>query len=213
MFNSNAPSKDDLPTSRQLAISTVAAAAAAAFILATVVLPSEYGIDPTGAGKVLGLTEMGEIKMQLAEEAEADQVQDVDAPAKTELPKDQGTSLMRTIGSFFVSTAHAEEVWKKEMSVKLAPGESTEIKLSMKQGAKATYNWTAEGGVLNYDLHADGDGDTTSYKKGRAQPGDQGAFEAAFDGWHGWFWRNRGDADVTLTIKASGDFAEMKKLK
>lgn len=213
MFNSKAPSKDDLPTSRQLAISTVSAAAAAVVILATVVLPSEYGIDPTGAGRVLGLTEMGEIKAQLAEEAEADRVQDVDAPAKSELPKDQGSSLMRTIGSFFVSTAHAEEVWKKEMSVTLAPGESTEIKLEMKKGAKATYSWTADGGVLNYDLHADGDGSTTSYKKGRAQPGDQGEFEAAFDGWHGWFWRNRTGENVTLTIKASGDFAEMKKLK
>jgi hypothetical protein len=213
MFNSNAPSKDDLPTSRQLAISTVIAAASAAVLLATIVLPSEYGIDPTGAGRVLGLTEMGEIKAQLAEEAEADRVQEVEAPAKSALPKDQGTSLMQTIGSFFVSTAHAEEVWKKEMSVTLAPGESTEIKLSMKQGAKATYSWTAEGGVLNYDLHADGDGDTTSYKKGRAQPGDQGEFEAAFDGWHGWFWRNRTGENVTVTIKASGNFSEMKKLK
>jgi hypothetical protein len=213
MFNSNAPSKDDLPTSRQLAISTVSAAAAAVVILATVVLPSEYGIDPTGAGKVLGLTEMGEIKTQLAEEAEADRVQQIEVPAKTELPKDQGTSLMQTIGSFFVSTAHAQEAWKREMTVTLAPGESTEIKLEMKAGAKATYSWTAKGGVLNYDLHADGDGSTTSYKKGRAQPGDQGEFEAAFDGWHGWFWRNRTGENVTLTIKASGDFAEMKKLK
>ncbi|EJZ19874.1 hypothetical protein RCCGEPOP_18048 [Rhizobium sp. Pop5] len=34
-----------------------------------------------------------------------------------------------------------------QMSATLAPGESTEIKLSMKQGAKATYSWTAEGGV------------------------------------------------------------------
>jgi hypothetical protein len=213
MFNSNAPSKDDLPTSRQLAISTVVAAAAAAVILTTIVLPSEYGIDPIGAGKVLGLTEMGEIKTQLAEEAEADRVREVDAPAKSELPKDQGTSLMQTIGSFFVSTAHAEEVWKNEMSVTLAPGESTEIKLSMKQGAKATYSWTAEGGVLNYDLHADGDGSTTSYKKGRAQPSDAGEFEAAFDGWHGWFWRNRTGDSVMVTIKASGDFTEMQKLK
>ena len=36
------------------------------------VWPSEYGIDPTGLGGLLGLAEMGEIKSQLAEEAEAD---------------------------------------------------------------------------------------------------------------------------------------------
>ena len=33
------------------------------------VLPAEYGIDPTGVGRALGLTQMGEIKVQLAEEA------------------------------------------------------------------------------------------------------------------------------------------------
>ena len=35
-------------------------------LLVTMVLPAEYGIDPTGVGRVLGLTEMGEIKQQLA---------------------------------------------------------------------------------------------------------------------------------------------------
>lgn len=213
MFNSNAPSKDDLPTSRQRAISTVIAAASAAVILFTIVLPSEYGIDPTGAGRVLGLAEMGEIKTQLAEEAEADRLQTIEAPATQELPKDQGSALMETISSFFIASAHAEEMWKEQMTVTLAPGESTEIKLSMKSSAKATYSWTAEGGTLNYDLHADGDSSTTSYKKGRAQPGDEGEFEAAFDGWRGWFWRNRSAEPVKLTIKASGDFAEMKRLK
>jgi uncharacterized cupredoxin-like copper-binding protein len=214
MFNSNAPSKDDLPTSRQLAISTVAAAAVAAVILTTIVLPSEYAIDPTGVGGALGLTAMGEIKQQLTEEAEADRVQNVDAPATRELPKDQGSSLMETIGSFFISSAHAQEMKQDEKTVELAPGASTEIKLQMKSGAKVTYSWTAAGGHLNYDLHADGaDGASTSYKKGRAQPGDEGELVAAFDGWHGWFWRNRSDANVTLTIKASGDFTEMKTMK
>ena len=32
-------------------------------------LTAEYGTDPTGVGNVLGLTEMGEIKQQLAREA------------------------------------------------------------------------------------------------------------------------------------------------
>jgi hypothetical protein len=33
-------------------------------------MPAEYAIDPTGIGKVLGLTKMGEIKQSLAEESE-----------------------------------------------------------------------------------------------------------------------------------------------
>jgi hypothetical protein len=44
--------------------------AVAGILLVTCVLPAEYGIDPTGVGRVLGLTQMGEVKMMLAEEAE-----------------------------------------------------------------------------------------------------------------------------------------------
>ena len=72
MFNAEKPSLDELPSSAQLIRSTVIAAASAVAILVTVVLPAEYNIDPTGIGGVLGLAEMGEIKTQLSEEAEAD---------------------------------------------------------------------------------------------------------------------------------------------
>ena len=61
MFNAEKPSLDQLPGSAQLFRSTVAAAVVAMVVLFTVVLPAEYGIDPTGAGRVLGLTEMGAV--------------------------------------------------------------------------------------------------------------------------------------------------------
>ena len=70
MFNSDKPSLDQLPSTARLVKSTVLALLSAIAILVTVVLPAEYGIDPTGAGRVLGLTEMGEIKNELAKEAE-----------------------------------------------------------------------------------------------------------------------------------------------
>ncbi len=61
MFNSKLPDMSELPTTRQLVGSTFLAMGGAAAILVAVVMPSEYGIDPTGLGGVLGLTEMGEI--------------------------------------------------------------------------------------------------------------------------------------------------------
>src|SRR5215213_8541809 len=59
----------DLPSSRTLLRSTAIAAGVAALLLVTVVLPAEYGVDPTGVGRLLGLTRMGEIKVALAKEA------------------------------------------------------------------------------------------------------------------------------------------------
>ncbi len=216
MFNSQAPAPEDLPSSGQLIRSTVVAAAAAAAILVTVVLPSEYGIDPTGAGSALGLTEMGEIKTQLSEEAEADRRQSESGEAKPApaQPETQQDSFLidRIFRELFVGTANAQEVRKDEMSVTLKPGEGTEIKLTMSAGAKVTYSWSANGGVVNFDMHGDGGGESTSYEKGRGAAEDSGVLEAAFDGNHGWFWRNRTSEPVTVTLKTDGSYTEIKRV-
>lgn len=72
MYNTDFPTRAELPSRAKLRRSTFIAAASAAVLLVTVVFPSEYGFDPTGVGNILGLKRMGEIKTQLASEAEAD---------------------------------------------------------------------------------------------------------------------------------------------
>ncbi|MFO6423195.1 transmembrane anchor protein [Motilimonas sp. KMU-193] len=73
MYNTDMPTRAELPTTKQLIRSTIIAIAAALAILVSVILPAEYAIDPIGVGKILGLTEMGEIKTQLAQEAAEDE--------------------------------------------------------------------------------------------------------------------------------------------
>ena len=131
MFNAKKPSLDELPSSAQLIRSTAIAAASAVAILVTVVLPAEYNIDPTGIGGVLGLSEMGEIKAQLAEEAEADRLLEIEA--------EEQSSLMNDIFGLFVGTAHAQEVeaWRDEITFTLAPGDSADWKMVMDEGQTA----------------------------------------------------------------------------
>lgn len=74
MYNSNMPTNNELPSTAKLIKSTVIAIVVALVLLVTVVMPSEYGVDPTGAGRVLGLVEMGEIKSSLQVEADADAI-------------------------------------------------------------------------------------------------------------------------------------------
>lgn len=211
MYNSDTPTRAELPTSAQLLKSTIIAIVAAIAILVAIVLPSEYGIDPTGAGRVLGLTEMGEIKTQLAEEAEADRIRDQQNATPTDTQ--QGSSLLdRIYAEFLVGSAHAQETRTDEMSVTLAPGEGAEIKLVMVKGAQANFAWTANGAVVNFDTHGDGGGENISYEKGRGVAEDEGVLEAAFDGNHGWFWRNRTDAPVTVTLKTSGAYSDIKRM-
>jgi hypothetical protein len=214
MYNTDLPTRAELPTARQLIRSTIIAILAAIAILISIVLPAEYGIDPTGIGRALGLAEMGEIKQQLAREAEEDRKLDRQASPAPE----QRSSLGGLLGQVFIRSAAAQPVAQAapamrsdEMSVTLKPGQGTEIKLQMKQGAKVNYVWTATGEV-NYDLHGDGSGKETSYKKGRGVARDEGVLTAGFDGNHGWFWRNRTKADVTVTLRTSGDYATIKKM-
>ncbi|WPZ29063.1 transmembrane anchor protein [Sulfitobacter sp. OXR-159] len=210
MFNAEKPSLDELPSSKQLIRSTVIAGASPVAILVTVVLPAEYGIDPTGLGRAIGLSEMGEIKRQLADEAEADR--------QMGMAGEEQSNLLNEVLGLFVGAAHAQEMaaseaaeeWRDETTFTLAPGDSAEWKLVMDAGQTAEYRMLVEGGRVNFDQHGHGGGNSVTYEKGRGSTGSEGEIVAEFDGEHGWFWRNRDSADVTVTVRVRGEYAEFK---
>ena len=215
MFNAEKPSLNELPTSAQLIRSTAIAAVSAVAILVTVVLPAEYDIDPTGIGGMLGLAEMGEIKSQLAAEAEADRIKALEEQGA--LVTQEQSSLMNDIFNVFVGAAHAEEVpsepvqeWRDEITFTLASGESAEWKLVMEEGQTAEFVMLVEGGRVNFDLHGHGSGQSETYEKGRGSTGEEGEITAGFAGQHGWFWRNRDKTAVTVTVRVRGEYAEFK---
>lgn len=218
MYNSDMPTRAELPSSWQLVKSTLLAILTAILLLITIVLPAEYAIDPTGIGRMLNLTEMGTIKKQLAIEAEADRQK---SQGGTAASPDKRSSLGALISGLFISSAAAQEplkvaqvARKDETLITLKPGEGAEYKLTMKKGAKVNFGWAAQGGVVNYEMHGTpGVGaKETSYKKGRGVTTDDGVLEAGFDGSHGWFWRNRGSETVTIILKTNGDYADIKRM-
>ena len=198
MSNVTPPPGVTLPTPRALVRSTLVALAVAAVILVGFIFPAEYGVDPTGLGGVFGLTEMGRIKVQLAEEAAAE---DAALLAAGEAPA-AAAPVAQADSTTEVGGVAAEQV----TLVTLAPGEGKEVKLEMDEGGRATYAWTTDRGVVNYDTHADGVGiDYHGYGKGTSVASDEGVLVAAFDGKHGWFWRNRTRESLTVTLRTSGD--------
>ncbi len=228
MYNSDTPSRAELPSSRQLVRSTLLAAVSAVVLLVVVVLPAEYGVDPTGIGKVLRLTEMGNIKQGLAAEAAVDAALKTGAPVGATANATPPAAAEKAAGAT-VSTAPsptavapapaapaqpaaAQVAWRDEMPFTLAPGQGTEIKLKMAEGAKAQYQWVVEGGMVNFDTHGDGPGKSISYEKGRGVASDEGTLEAAFTGNHGWYWRNRGKSPVKVVLRARGDYTDIKRV-
>jgi hypothetical protein len=205
VYNSDLPSRADLPSTKQLVRSTLIAASVAGVILVTAVLPAEYSVDPTGVGRLLGLTQMGEIKQQLAAEAEAD--------AKAAAVVAAAALATGATADADAPPVVAADAWREDVTLTLAPGEAAEIKLVMKYGETAEYAWSVKSGALNSDLHGDGKGgEAISYRKGRAEAADSGELTAAFDGSHGWFWRNRGAAPVELVLQVRGEYAELKRV-
>lgn len=218
MFNSQMPSIDDLPTSRQLLRSTVIALAVALLLLVTVVMPAEYAVDPTGVGRLLGLTQMGEVKQAIAQEnaTPADVPPAGHAAVNVMTPVVGEGRTVATVAAVAPGVSPEAPVRRDEISITLKPGQGAEVKLEMKKDAQVQYLWTANGGQVNYDTHGDPYDVPRDfyhgYGKGKQTPQDEGVLKAAFDGHHGWFWRNRGEQPVTVTLKVSGDYIAMKRM-
>lgn len=248
MFNAPLPRIEDLPSSAQLARSTLVAAGVAGVLLVTVLLPAEYAIDPTRIGRVLGLTQMGEIKRQLADEAGADQArgatlgaveqrmaaleeqmrrleplvalaQGTPAPAAPAARPRAAPALAPaaaaptpTVAAPAVAapTTAAPAGRQDETVLTLRPDQGFEIKLRMRQGAQARFNWRVNAGHVNFDTHGEPPnaprGFYHGYGTGRSATADEGRLVAAFDGTHGWFFRNRSGRPVTITLHTEGEY-------
>jgi len=204
MHNSNIPSDRELPSTAKLIKSTILAIITAGVLLITVVMPAEYAIDPTGLGKITGLQRMGEIKVSLANEAEADV-----------LAKSQETPTIDAVKEAIpeATSQTSAPTQNHEMTFTLAPDEGTEIKVTMVKDAKVNYVWETDDGKANFDVHGDSKLLKISYHpyyKG-SDVKREGTLEAAFDGGHGWFWRNRTKEPLAITLITSGEYTDIKR--
>lgn len=179
---------------------TIAAVLGGAAVLILFVLPAEYGIDPTGIGRAIGLTRMaGE-----QEGAEPAAPQAPAAPAYAVPPQTQA------------SIARATPYRSDEMTLTLAPHTGMEVKARMKAGDSFNFRWTATGPV-RADMHGEPTGgkedEFTDYWKQKDIKSAQGSFTAPFAGTHGWYWKNREDVPVTITVRTDGFYETLFERK
>lgn len=201
-----------LPSTRRLLKATALAIVVAGILLIAIVLPAEYGIDPTGLGKRLGLDALGA-------DAPAAQAPAVAAPpAPTAATGDaanaaEAAKAKQAFGAFPGQTFDVGAVRRQSasfrrdtLSVVLPPGKGAEVKAALKAGGGIVFNWTATGPVV-LDMHGERSGAKdawTSYWVEPAQRQGSGNFVAPFDGSHGWYWLNRGAEPVTVSVEVAG---------
>ena len=110
---------------RRIAIATAGAALAAIVVLFTAILPAEYGIDPLGTGRALGLTALSWTTIEPAA-----------SPASMADTKNQSAAT-NSVGSL------QQDVYE----VTLRPFEGVEYKYRLELAAGLVYSWTATASV------------------------------------------------------------------
>lgn len=175
---------------RQIAIASASALAVAAVLLVTAVLPAEFGIDPLGTGKALGLLAL----------YDADANPSAAAAATT--PPPAGTPVR--------PRAYRED--RRELAV--GPGQSFEFKYRLDKGGGMVYAWTATA-PLKYEFHGEPSDHNLKVESYEKSAGDyaSGSLTATFAGIHGWYFENSGKEPVTIAMKASGFFTTAEEFR
>ncbi len=169
----------------RLAIAIGVALLIAGGALLVAVLPAEFGVDPTGLGRRLGLMALADMKKQVAafEDGKG------------------ATSAAQTV------VASARPLQQETVEFALAPGEFVEYKYRLEKGESLLYAWQASAAV-NVEFHAEPDGApkgyAESYEKQSGVRSKSGTLHAPFAGIHGWYWENTSQAPATVTLKSSG---------
>lgn len=150
-------------------------------VLVTAILPAEYGIDPLGTGRALGLLDLYGAAPSPVAPAEGGPVTPQAAAYRT----DTRQLTVPSLGSI-------------------------EFKYEVRQGATFVYSWRATA-PIEFDFHTEPAGKppaaSETFERGEAAE-KQGAYTAPYDGIHGWYWENLYDIDVVVTLEAAGFFSE-----
>lgn len=196
---------------KQLIKAIVLSAVIGALVLVVAVMPAEYGIDPTGAGKVLGFdklyipdqeNETVEVStnrsgLPLVRIEKVGSGQNVPVPEEVELPAPSQNLPFRT----------------DEISITVPAKKGIEYKFDMLKHGKVKYDWVTNNGLVYIDFHGEVKQKVKpkqtyyeSYTIGYAN-NMAGSLLAPFEGPHGWYFRNDSNEPIEITIRLEGEYA------
>lgn len=207
MTNSAPPSGLEPPPGARLLKSTLIAAAVAVVILVLFVLPAEYGIDPTGLGRITGISRLSTPPTRTIE------VVDVsggnESVFEAEIPEYGDPVPLPNPSVFQGSTTPART---ETFQIAIPPESETEIKTVLEAAKVIVYSWQVDRGTIYSDFHGHtpeaGNDFFVRYKEHQEGSEDNGSLVAPFAGEHGWYWLNYNDYPVTVSLSVTGFFED-----
>lgn len=174
---------------------------AAIVIVVLIVLPAEYGLDPTGFGRLTGLAAMSSQNQTL----------------QTAAPKAEGAGETPARLAFNSNVPFRTDTIEIPLAAEGEEGYELEYKVKMKAGRTLVYSWATTSNVY-YDFH--GEDETKPKPKPRVisyrieddAMQSHGSLTAPFDGIHGWYFQNHDIKPIRIILKLSG-FYELHEMK
>ena len=196
------------PSTNTLLKATLVSIVAAAIVLIIVVLPAEYGIDPTGIGEATGLTQINNDAVVIIEIT--DIIGGNEVMREVEIP---GFGEPTPLPNPTVFQDQAEVPETRTMEVMIPSDRETEVKLYLEEGKVAVYSWSVDQGDVYVDFHGHdpsfGPDFFVRYKEQQEGTGGSGSLTAPFSGEHGWYWLNYNEFDVVVTLTVTGYFEDV----
>ncbi|MBN8861820.1 MAG: hypothetical protein J0H92_00530 [Sphingobacteriales bacterium] len=181
----------------------------AILVLVCAVLPAEYGIDPVGTGKLFGFN-----KLYIPEDTAQDKegiVRKSYPPIKME-KAGSAPDVKRPVEADNPPPAKQFELREDSVQVVVPAGKGIEYKMYVLKYGNVKYEWTTDKDVLYFDFHGEVSQEQETkdvYYQSYAIAYSNnmvGTFISPFEGKHGWFFRNNGKEDVTVTIRLKGEY-------
>lgn len=180
-----------------------------------IILPAEYGIDPTGLGGKIGLTRLAGVSAP-----DIDTEPRIVEGAFPQVSPDDEFDFYEpeTLGDPF-SRTHDRPFRTESMLIDLAMYEQVEVKAVMQQGDALIYSWKlVEGEVVYSDFHAD-PLEVENYPElywirylEREGAEASGSLVAPYYGNHGWYWLNIEENPIKIELEVSGYFDSVEEI-
>ena len=193
-----------------------------AFIIAIIaVLPAQYGKDFTGMGKVLGFSRLyqnhDEAAAKLAEKTVSTTANTT--PVKILTLKNVGSKPDAVKPSEANNPAPKKQYDSRKDSTKITipAGKGLEYKIKVLKHGQVKYAWHTNDGVLFVDFHGDVKTemkDVKYYESFAVANSNNmaGSFIAPYEGKHGWYFKNKTDKDIEVSISMDGEYALLKMI-
>ncbi len=200
---------------KKIIINIALAMGIGSLLLIVAVLPAEYGIDPTGAGKLMGFTRLHvaektnttnkvSVEKNIVQEVKKYPVlklESLGSPSKVERPKEIDNA----------APAKQSEIRTDEITIDVLAGKGVEFKVKMQKYDQFKYEWITSEGTVYHDFHGEvkqGNKYSNFYESYTQAFSNNmtGTFLAPFEGIHGWYFSNKSKKDIQVKLRLKGQY-------